>query len=110
LRAASSSPRLSIGILAFLFALPMLPPKRPPSGLISTRKAVRFDLNRDPPQALMALPGLGPVIVGELVAAREAAPLVSLRDVDRRVRGIGPARVRAIEPFVAWPERLTAQR
>lgn len=110
MRPAPISTRVSLYLLAIVFAAPLLAPKRTVSRPIWTREAVRFDLNRDPPQALLALPGLGPVIVGELVAVREASPLVDLRDVDRRVRGIGPARVRAIEPFVAWPRQLTAQR
>ena len=69
---------------------------------IQNRQSPRFNLNRDPPGALVALPGLGPVIVGDLIRAREESPFLDLRDVDRRVRGIGPARAREIAPFVEF--------
>jgi len=58
------------------------------------------DLNTAPREVLGALPRLGPVLVERIVAAREEAPFRSLDDFDARVRGIGPATVAALRPFV----------
>lgn len=62
--------------------------------------ALVVDLNTAPPAVLMALPRLGPVLVERVVAAREEAPFRSLEDFDARVKGIGPATVAALRPYV----------
>lgn len=58
------------------------------------------DPNTAPAAVLAALPSLGPKRVGAIVAAREAAPFRSLDDLDRRVKGIGPATLAAIRPHL----------
>jgi competence protein ComEA len=58
------------------------------------------DVNTAPPEVLHALPRLGPVLVRRIVAAREEAPFRSLDDLDARVRGIGPATIAALRPFL----------
>ncbi len=60
------------------------------------------DPNIAPLPVLMALPMIGPVLAGAIVEAREAAPFRSIDDFDRRVRGIGPARVAALRPFLRF--------
>jgi DNA uptake protein ComE-like DNA-binding protein len=60
------------------------------------------DANSAPIPVLGALPGLGPVLAGRIVAAREVKPFGSIDDFDRRVYGIGPAKVSALRPFLRF--------
>ena len=60
------------------------------------------DPNTAPAPVLMALPTLGPALAGRIVEAREEAPFRSIDDFDRRVKGIGPARVAALRPFLRF--------
>jgi hypothetical protein len=69
------------------------PPPAPVADLV-------VDPNSAPPEVLMALPRLGPVLVGRIVAERREAPFSSLADLDARVRGIGPATVEALRPYL----------
>ncbi len=64
--------------------------------------SLRVDANSAPIEVLGALPGLGPALSGRIVAIREVAPFRSLDDLDRRVKGIGPAKVAAIRPFLSF--------
>jgi DNA uptake protein ComE-like DNA-binding protein len=57
------------------------------------------DANSAPEPVLGALPGLGPVLSSRIVEAR---PFRSLDDFDRRVYGIGPAKVAALRPFLRF--------
>src|SRR4051812_2788583 len=59
-----------------------------------------IDPNTAPPGVLLALPRLGPALVGRIVEAREKAPFASIRDLDDRVKGIGPATVEALKPYL----------
>jgi competence protein ComEA len=75
-----------------------------------------IDPNSAPPAVLLALPKLGPVLVGRIVAERERQPFESLDDIDARVRGIGPATITSIRPYVRFvhdrpadPTRLAAR-
>jgi competence protein ComEA len=61
-----------------------------------------IDANSAPLEVLGALPGLGPALSGRIVEARELLPFRSLDDLDRRVKGIGPAKVAAIRPFLRF--------
>ena len=65
---------------------------------------LRVDANSAPPAVLGALPGIGPVLAGRIVEARAASPFGSLDDLDRRVKGIGPAKAGALRPFLRFPE------
>lgn len=64
-----------------------------------------IDPNTAPPAVLAALPRLGPVLVGRMVKERERRPFASLADLDERVRGVGPATVAAIRPFLRFGAR-----
>jgi len=68
-----------------------------------------FDLPIDPNRAdavtLETLPGIGPVRARAIIAERCRRPFASVDDL-RRVRGLGPARVGVLEPFVALEARL----
>jgi hypothetical protein len=61
--------------------------------------ALSVDANSAPAPVLGALPGLGPVLSGRIAEAR---PFQSLADLDRRVYGIGPAKVSALRPFLRF--------
>src|SRR5947209_3268751 len=50
-----------------------------------------IDPNTAPTAVLTALPRIGPVLAGRIVAARAERPLRSPGDLDDRVRGVGPA-------------------
>ena len=61
---------------------------------------VPVDVNAATVAALEALPGVGPARAAAIVEEREAAgPFASVDDL-ARVRGIGPATVDALRPFV----------
>jgi competence protein ComEA len=60
------------------------------------------DANTVPSEVLGALPGLGPALSGRIIEAREVTPFRTLDDLDRRVKGIGPAKVSAIRPFLRF--------
>jgi competence protein ComEA len=68
----------------------------PPEMLLPT---LELDANSVPPEVLMTLPGLGPALSARIVEAR---PYLSIDDLDRRVRGIGPATVARIKPFLRF--------
>ena len=70
-----------------------LHPMRGAAGLLCGRA---LDLNAATPESLEALPGIGPARARALAAAR---PFASVADVER-VRGIGPALRRRLQPFV----------
>ncbi len=60
------------------------------------------DANTAPDSVLGALPGIGPVLAGRIVEARETRPFRSLDDLDRRVKGIGPVKAAALKPFLRF--------
>jgi DNA uptake protein ComE-like DNA-binding protein len=64
--------------------------------------ALSVDANSVPLPVLGALPGLGPVLSGRIVEAREIRLFRSMDDFDRRVYGIGPAKVAALRPFLRF--------
>ncbi len=61
-----------------------------------------LDPNSAPPQVLEALPTLGPALVGRWVAARGERPFSSLADARKRVRGLGPASLAQIAPYLRF--------
>jgi competence protein ComEA len=63
---------------------------------------LEVDANSAPPAVLGALPGIGPVLAGRIVEAREARPFRTLDDLDRRVKGIGPVKVAGLRPFLRF--------
>lgn len=58
------------------------------------------DPNTAPRPVLGALPKLGPALTGRIVAARNEQPFRSIDDLDGRVRGIGPATLEALRPYL----------
>jgi competence protein ComEA len=64
--------------------------------------SLSVDANSAPAPVLGALPGLGPALSGRIVEAREIQAFRSLDDFDRRVYGIGPAKVAALRPFLRF--------
>ena len=58
------------------------------------------DPNNAPPGVLMALPRLGPALVGRIVVQRDIEPFDSVEDLDRRVKGIGPATIKSVRPYL----------
>ena len=72
-----------------------------PSGVVEV-PPLSVDANSVPEPVLGALPGLGPVLSGRIIAAREVGPFTSIDDLDRRVRGIGAAKVASIGPFLRF--------
>jgi competence protein ComEA len=58
------------------------------------------DPNTAPAAVLGALPRIGPAMCGRIVAARDEAPFRSLEDLDARVRGIGPATLASLRPYL----------
>jgi competence protein ComEA len=75
---------------------------RPGPGPARSHTRLVIDPNTAPPAVLNALPRLGPVLVGRIVEERERRPFDSLADLDQRVRGIGPATVAAIGPYLRF--------
>jgi competence protein ComEA len=63
---------------------------------------LEVDANSAPPAVLGALPGIGPVLAGRIVEAREAQPFRTLGDLDRRVKGIGPVKASGLKPFLRF--------
>jgi len=61
-----------------------------------------LDANSAPPQVLEALPTLGPTLVRRWVAARAQRPILSLADARKRVRGLGPASLAQIAPYLKF--------
>lgn len=66
---------------------------------------VRVDLNTAPRAVLLALPRLGPQRVDAILAERAIEPFEALEDLDRRVKGLGPATIRALAPYLDVPTR-----
>ena len=65
------------------------------------------DANTAPVPVLEALPGIGPALAGRIDQAR---PFRSLDDLDRRVKGIGPAKASGLRPFLRFPDSTTDLR
>ena len=81
------------------------PPRAPPSEALPPAAQdagpLRVDPNRDPPQRLVALPGVGPRTAARIVEARARSPFRSPEDL-RRVRGIGPRTLARLRPFLVF--------
>lgn len=87
--------------LAARFAAAVLREPPPPRAW----PALAVDANSAPVGVLEALPGMGPALAGRVVAARRETPFRDLDDLDRRVKGIGPAKAAALRPFLRFPVR-----
>jgi hypothetical protein len=102
--------RALLAVLAVLAAIGMFlgSPGRPraevPKSAASAARVERTDLVLDPntasPQALEALPHVGPTLARRIAEARADGPFRSLDDVRARVRGIGPVTLARITPYL----------
>ena len=61
-----------------------------------------LDANRAPIEVLLTLPGIGPARAAAIEEARRSRPFASLDDLDRRVKGIGPATAAQLRPFLRF--------
>jgi competence protein ComEA len=76
---------------------PKIPPAVP---------AFPIDVDRAGTKELEHLPRIGPALATRIVTEREArGPFGSLDALDQRVKGIGPAMVAALRPFVTFSGR-----
>jgi DNA uptake protein ComE-like DNA-binding protein len=87
-------------LLAAAGAIGMLATSRTADGPHVPVPQLVVDPNTAPPEVLIALPRLGPVLVRAIIEAREEAPFQSLEDLDARVKRVGPATVAAIRPYL----------
>jgi competence protein ComEA len=62
--------------------------------------ALVVDLNAAPAALFSALPGIGPKLAARIVEARRERPFDSLDDLDRRIKGIGPATMARLAPHL----------
>jgi competence protein ComEA len=60
------------------------------------------DANTAPARVLTALPHVGPTLVRAWVAARADRPFTSPEDAQSRVRGLGPATLAQIAPYLRF--------
>ena len=68
--------------------------------MLNLALGARIDVNAARADDLEALPGIGPKLAQAIVARRDAAgPYPEVADLVS-VRGIGPKRLEAIEPYV----------
>jgi competence protein ComEA len=62
-----------------------------------------IDVDRASAAELESLPRVGPALAARIIAEREKnGPFGSLAALDARVKGIGPAMVRALQPLIAF--------
>jgi competence protein ComEA len=92
--------RAWLTIFGAIIALGLIAGSETPDGPPAPAPRLIVDPNTAPPEVLIALPRLGPVLVSRIVAAREEAPFGSLGDLDVRVRGIGPATFASLRPYL----------
>jgi competence protein ComEA len=76
------------------------PPSSVATFIVAPELAV--DPNTVPARVLTALPHVGPSLVRSWAAARDDRPFSSLDDAERRVRGLGPATLIQIAPYLRF--------
>ena len=88
-------------VLAFLLACTALQPEvRAPEQVASA--SLKMDLNAADEVALMALPGVGPVLAHRILAYRRAhGPFASWSQLEE-VEGIGPYLIEKLKPFLTF--------
>lgn len=64
--------------------------------------ARRLDINRARRAELMLLPGIGPVTADRIIALRERKGHIADLDQLSAVRGLGPARLERLAPYLSF--------
>ena len=97
--------RALLAVLAILGALGLLVGGRGSprgAGPDVTAAELLLDPNTATAEALEALPQIGPTLARRIVEAKAAGPFLSANDLRARVRGIGPATLARIEPYLQF--------
>ena len=89
-----------LAVLALFLASSLLGSSWRQRGDVTPLPPLVIDPNNVRTEVLHALPRLGPTLVERVAAARAKKPFVDLDDLDARVKGIGPATVRALKPYL----------
>ncbi|MDO4904718.1 MAG: helix-hairpin-helix domain-containing protein [Lautropia sp.] len=63
--------------------------------LLAAAPSWALDINTATPTELQTLKGVGPRMAERIVAERAKAPFASFAELSQRVKGVGPARVKA---------------
>jgi hypothetical protein len=94
---------LAVSVCAAALGLAVASRSLPRSGEeIVPAPALLLDVNTVPPQVLETLPHVGQSLVRQLVAVRGMRPIASLEDAGSRVRGLGPATLAQIGPYLRF--------
>jgi competence protein ComEA len=88
-----------LAVIATIGAIPKSRPSGAPEPVV-----LRIDPNTAPLPVLETLPRIGPAMAQRIAEAR---PFASLDDLDRRVRGIGPATRTALAPHLRLHSELS---
>lgn len=94
----------SLFIYVVIFAMPSCWPTKPIEVERSPERSrdLRIDLNRASWAELVQLPGVGPKLADRIIEDRKTkGPFRNLDDLGR-VRGIGPALLERIGPYLTW--------
>ena len=91
---------LTAGALAASLGLAAL--ADPDRGATGPPIPLALDVNTAPRGVLLALPRIGPALAGRILEARDRAPFRSAEEFDARVKGIGPATMTGLRPFLSW--------
>lgn len=91
-----ASRRWALSALALVATAAAIPAGGRPAPVPAT---LQVDPNTAPAAVLEALPRIGPVIAARIIEAR---PFADLDDLDRRVRGIGPATREGLRPHLRF--------
>jgi DNA uptake protein ComE-like DNA-binding protein len=94
--------RRLLGAVALIAALSLLASAGRDDGAAPPSPVLRLDPNSAPRGAMAALPEIGPVRLDAILAERSSRPFESPADLDRRVRGIGPATASELAPHLRF--------
>jgi competence protein ComEA len=95
--------RVLLAVLAISAAMGLMLGRRDRPRAAKTEVAasdLKLDPNTATPEALAALPHIGPTLARRIAEARADGPFRSPDDIRARVRGIGPATLARIEPYL----------
>lgn len=106
----SEASRCALGILAVVVGLALMAGRtrteRPRgTAMVVRASASKVDPNAATVEALEGLPHIGPTLARRIVDARGDGPFRSAEDLRVRVRGIGPATLARIAPYLQFESR-----